>query len=364
MNVKNLLDSIEQLAPFGLQEQYDNSGLLIGDPKMEVKSILLTLDCTETIVDEAIENGCNVIIAHHPILFGPIKKITGRNYVERVLIKAIKNDIALIAVHTNLDNVRNGVNDLIADKLGLENRSILAPMADNLVKLVVFVPDAHADQVRKAMWEAGAGAIGDYDECSFNVKGQGSFKPLQGSSAFSGSIDTLKWEDETRIEVILRKHSKDKVIDAMLKNHPYEEVAYDMYSLLNKDHHAGAGIVGNLAEPVNTSDFLRNLKETMKAGCIKYTSLVVDEISRVAICGGSGSFLLNDAISSKADIFITSDFKYHQFFDAEDKIIIADIGHFESEQYTPEIFYRLLKKNFPTFAVRLSERITNPVNYL
>jgi dinuclear metal center YbgI/SA1388 family protein len=364
IKIKDLLNAIDNLAPFPLQEKYDNAGLLIGDPENEVRGVLLSLDCIESVVDEAIEKNCNVIVSHHPILFGSIKSLTGKDYVERVLIKAIKNDIALIAAHTNLDNVRNGVNDLIADKLRLVDRSILAPMKEGLLKLVVFVPGSSLDKVRQAMWNAGAGAIGNYDECSFNIKGSGTFKPLEGSVPFTGKINSLSVEEEVRVEVVLRKHSLSQVINAMRSAHPYEEVAYDVYPLLNEDHHTGAGLVGSLTDPIEPLDFLKILKDVMNAGCIRYTSLPVKKIRKVALCGGSGSFLLSKAIKAEADIFITADYKYHQFFDADDKIIIADIGHFESEQFTPHIFYGLIKKNFSNFAVHLSERITNPVNYL
>jgi len=364
MLISDLVKFFDQIAPFSSQESYDNSGLIVGDPASEVNGCLICLDSTEEIIDEAILLGVNTIIAHHPILFKGIKSITGKNYVERSLIKAIKNDIAIIAIHTNLDNYRFGVNHKIGDILGLMNMKILAPSAGKLNKLVVFVPQNHLQSVSEAMFKAGAGHIGDYAECSFQQKGIGTFKPLDGSTPFSGAIGKRSEDEEVKLETVCTIHNARQVIRAMKAAHPYEEVAYDCYPLNNENQHEGAGMIGELTEPVETTTFLKQLKNDFNSPCIRHTAIHKKYIQRIAFCGGSGSFLLKKAIQEKADIYITGDFKYHEFFDAEQQIIIADIGHYESEQFTKDLIRDVLKKNFTNFVVYLSKTNTNPVNYL
>lgn len=364
MKIKDILQTIESLAPPALQESYDNSGLLTGNGENEATGALLSLDCTEEVLDEAIRNKCNLLISHHPVIFGKgLMRLNGNNYVERIVIKAIRNDISLYAVHTNLDNVGEGVNKKIAEKLGLQNTRVLSPMKKALLKLVTFAPVLHAESVRQAIFSAGAGFIGDYSDCSFNVAGTGTFKAGEGTSPFSGERGKLHMEQEIRIETILPFHRKNEVIAALLSSHPYEEVAYDIYELNNLNPNEGAGLIGDLEKEMNEKSFLQMLKTNMKTGPIRHTKMLGRPIKSVAVCGGAGSFLLDHAIASGADIFVTGDFKYHQFFDADGKILIADIGHYESEQFTPELLKDLLNKNFPTFATRLSETNTNPINY-
>ena len=314
-------------------------------------------------MEEAIEHGANLIVSHHPVIFRGLKKITGKNYVERTVIKAIKNDIAIYAIHTNLDSVLWGVNARIADKLGLINRRILLPKEGDLVKLFTFVPHENAEKVRVAIFEAGAGQIGNYSECSFNASGTGTYKPLQGSNPFSGEIGRRNEEPETKIEVILPSYLQQQVVAALLAAHPYEEVAFDLVPLSNTFQQAGAGIVGELAEPVPARDFLVKLKSAFSVSVIRHTMLLKKQIQRVAVCGGAGSFLIGTAISQQADIFITSDIKYHEFFDADGKLVIADIGHGESEHFTIELLYDILKTKFPTFAIQKTKVNTNPVSY-
>ncbi len=364
MQIKQITQYIESIAPLAFQESYDNSGLIIGHPEDEVSGILITLDITEEILDEAIIKKLNLIVAHHPVIFGGIKKLNGRDYVERCVAKAIKNDIAIYAAHTNLDSVFGGVNSKICDKLNLRNCRILDPMTNFLKKLVTFVPTAHAEKVRNAMFEAGAGSIGNYDSCSFNLNGTGSFRGNAQANPFIGQKNQLHMEEETRIETIFPKHLQSLIIQALLKAHPYEEVAYDIYPLDNNYPQAGIGMIGELQTPIDEMDFLYQLKKVFNCKVVKHTQLLGKQISSVAVCGGSGSTYLNMAIAQKADVFISGDFKYHQFFDAENRIIIADIGHYESEQFTKEVFYEFLTKKFPKFAVHLSEKSTNPVNYL
>jgi dinuclear metal center YbgI/SA1388 family protein len=361
--IKDIINFLESIAPPALQESYDNAGLIVGNQGEEVSGILITLDVTEAVIDEAINKKANLIVAHHPIVFSGLKKITGKNYIERSLIKAIKNDIAIFSAHTNLDNIPNGVNGKICKKLGLENCKILDPAKGMLKKLVTFIPVDDAQKVRDAVFSAGAGSIGNYDLCSFNTTGEGTFRAGKNCNPYVGEIETTHSEKEIRFETIFPSYLQGRIINALLQSHPYEEVAYDIYSLENSYKQAGSGMIGTLPEEKNPEDFLQQIKETFNTGIIKHTSFTGKKIKKVAVCGGAGSFLLNKAIAQNADIFISGDFKYHQFFDAEERIIIADIGHFESEQFTKELFYELLTKNLPKFAIHLSEVNTNPIFY-
>ncbi len=361
--ISEITNCIQEFAPIPLQEEYDNAGLLTGNKNTECTGALLTLDCTEEVVHEALENKCNLIIAHHPIIFKGLKKITGSNYVERTIIKAIKNDIALYACHTNADNVKTGVNQKIAQKIGLVNTRILLPKKNTLQKLAVFVPESHADVVRQAIFEAGAGSIGNYSHCSFNTNGTGTFKGNESSNPFLGEPGKLSKEPEIRIEVILENYISSRVIEAMQKAHPYEEVAYDIYPLSNNHPGIGSGLLGELNSPMPEKDFLTLLKQVFNLKTLKHTKLTGKEIKKVALCGGSGQFLLQNAINCDADCYISADFKYHEYFDADGKILIADIGHFETEQFTPELFYEVIQEKFPKFALHLSKINTNPVNY-
>jgi len=363
MKIKAITNFLEDLAPLKLQESYDNAGLILGDKNAEVSAALVTLDVTEAIVDEAIKIKANLIIAHHPIVFSGLKKITGKNYIERTLIKAIKHDVAIYAAHTNLDSVTGGVNGKICEKLGLENCKILQPAGGMLKKLVTYVPVDHANKVREAVFAAGAGQIGNYDSCSFNAHGQGTFRGSDTTNPFVGKKGEQHYENEIRVETIFPDYLQGKVINALIQAHPYEEVAYDIYSLDNKFDQIGAGMIGLLPKEKSETAFLRQLKKTFDVKMIRHTALQDKKVKKIAVCGGAGSFLLNQAIAAEADFFVTGDFKYHQFFDAENKIVIADIGHFESEQFTKELFYELLTKKFPKFAVHLSEVNTNPVFY-
>ncbi|MBE8712919.1 Nif3-like dinuclear metal center hexameric protein [Sphingobacterium hungaricum] len=363
MKIKELTQYLESIAPLAYQESYDNSGLLVGDPNDEIQKALISLDCTEAVVDEAIAKGCDLIISHHPIVFKGLKKFNNKNYVERTVIKAIKNNIALYAIHTNLDNVFGGVNSKIAEKLGLINTAILSPKKNQLKKLVVYVPRASVEEVREALFEAGAGSIGDYDECSFNSAGYGTFRPLAGANPTIGQIGEQERVEETKIEVVYSGIREREILLAMFAAHPYEEVSYQIVTLENSIASIGAGIIGNLATPLSPTDFLAYIKDGLKLNCIRHTKLIDTKIERVAICGGAGGFLLADAKRSGADVFITADYKYHEFFDAEDELIIADIGHFESEQFTQELLLDIIQKKFATFAVLLTEIDTNPIKY-
>lgn len=364
MQIKDILSEIERFAPLPYQESYDNCGVQVGDTAREAKGALLSLDVTEAVIEEAIAAGCNLIIAHHPLIFSGLKSITGRNYVERVVLKAIKHDITIYAAHTNLDNVQAGVNRKIAEKLKLKHARILAPVKGKLYKLITYVPQKHTDALREALFQAGLGQVGAYSECSFSVAGSGSFRPSAVShpaiGTAGGSREVLA---EDRLEVLVPEYLKSTAIAALKKNHPYEEVAYELIALENEDHTIGAGMIGQLEAPVPAIDFLKFVKEHMETDCIRHTALHKATVQTIAVCGGAGSFLLKNAIAAGADVFITGDYKYHQFFDAEDKIVIADIGHYESEHFTIEIFSEIIKEKFPNFALLFTKTNTNPVNY-
>ncbi|HEY0770283.1 MAG TPA: Nif3-like dinuclear metal center hexameric protein [Sphingobacteriaceae bacterium] len=246
MKIKQLTDFLETVAPLAYQEEYDNSGLIIGDPDREISEALISLDCTEAVIDEAIEKGIKMIISHHPIIFRGLKKLNGRNYVERVVLKAIKHDIALYAIHTNFDNVLDGVNKKICDKLGIKDSTILRPREGALKKLVTFCPDAQAEKVRQAMFNAGAGWIGNYSECSYNTEGFGTFKAGVDTDPYVGEIGTRHKESEIRIETIYPANIERKVIAALYESHPYEEVAFDLYQVCNPYPKVGSGMIGNL----------------------------------------------------------------------------------------------------------------------
>ncbi|MEQ8909167.1 MAG: Nif3-like dinuclear metal center hexameric protein [Vicingaceae bacterium] len=364
MKIKDIIQQLEKIAPPSLQESYDNSRLLVGSKDQKVNQLLLSLDCTEVVVQEAIDRKCEMIVAHHPIVFSGLKSLTGKNYIERTVIKAIKNNIAIYAIHTNLDNVYHGVNQKIAEKLGLKNTKILSPKKELLQKLVFFCPVKDSEKVRAAIFKAGAGQIGDYDACSFNLKGEGTFRAGENTNPHVGEKGKLHKEEEHRVEVVLPNYLEAKVIAALKKAHPYEEVAYDLYSLRNSWEQVGSGMIGDLEEEQDFQAFLKSLKSKLNTPLIRHTKLHKKKVKKVALCGGAGSFLLNAAKAKGADVFITGDYKYHQFFDAEDEIVIADVGHYESEQFTPELLQEFLMENLPELSTKLVQTNTNPISYL
>jgi dinuclear metal center YbgI/SA1388 family protein len=364
MKVKDITKIIEEFAPLAYQESYDNSGLIVGNSNDEVTGVLISLDCVEAILDEAIATNCNLVVAHHPIVFSGLKKLNGKNYIERTVIKAIKNGIAIYAVHTNLDNVKNGVSFKIAEKIGVKNCQILAPKQGLLSKVITYCPTDKASEVREAMFNAGAGNIANYDECSFNSGGVGTYRGREGTTPYTGTVGQFHQEEETKIETIVPNHKVTEVVQRLIAAHPYEEVAYDVIALSNTHQNVGSGIIGELEVAEDEIAFLNRIKVDLKTGGIRHTNLRSKKIKKVAICGGSGSFLLHNAVQAGADVFITGDFKYHQFFDADNQLIIADVGHYESEQFTSELIYEILNEKIPNFAVRLTAINTNPLNYL
>jgi dinuclear metal center YbgI/SA1388 family protein len=363
MRIAEVISFLESIAPPSLQESYDNAGLITGHGSWECTGIICSLDAIEEVVKEAIDKKCNLIVAHHPIIFGGLKKINGKNYVEKTIITAIKNDIAIYAIHTNLDNVIDGVNGKIASMLGLKDCRILSPKDNTLKKLFTFAPHDKAAAVRAAIFEAGGGYIGNYSECSFNADGTGTFKAGNDTNPYVGSIGEQHHEPETKIEVIFPAWLESKIISAMKKAHPYEEVAFDVVGLANQHPGIGSGMIGQLPAPEDEKTFLARVKKVFGAGIIRHTALLGKPVSRVAVCGGAGSFLVSKALAANADVYITGDMKYHEFFDANDRLVIADIGHYESEQFTISLLHDVLKEKFPTFAVLKTAVVTNPVHY-
>jgi dinuclear metal center YbgI/SA1388 family protein len=364
MQIQDITRFLEAKFPLQLQESYDNCGLIYGHAEQTVTGALVSLDVTEAIVEEALANNCNLIIAHHPVVFKGLKRFNGNNFVERVLERCIQNGIALYAIHTNLDNHSEGVNAKIAQKIGLQDCRILRPMQAQLFKLEVYVPQADFAALDSAVLAAGAGQIGNYTDCHFRTLGTGTFRPNEKANPYLGSAGQREEVTELKLEYIVEAQRVNAVLTAMRSAHPYEEVAYQLLATQNQHQSIGAGLVGTLAEPADALTFLSELKQKFNCGVIRYTQLLPKKIKKVALCGGSGSFLLPDAIRAKADIYITADFKYHEFFDAENRIVIADIGHYESEQFTSELLAEQLTEKFANFAVRLTKLNTNPVNYL
>jgi dinuclear metal center YbgI/SA1388 family protein len=364
ITIKEVADYLESIAPLSYQEDYDNSGLLTGDANEPVKGALVTLDCTEEVVEEAVQHKCNLIVAHHPIIFRGLKKLTGQTYIERTIIKAIKNDIAIYAIHTNLDNVRAGVNRKIADRIGLKNIKVLLPKKDTLMKLVTFIPKENAGGVISALHLTGAGNIGNYKNCSFQITGEGTFLPTQEAQPYIGKINQVEHVQEVRAEMIFPKHLTKNILNTLKQVHPYDEVAYYLSTLENENQEVGAGMIGDLESELEPIEFLQRLKTTMNSPYIRYTAPAIKNVKRVAVCGGAGGFLLPWAVTRGADAFVSSDFKYHEFFDADKKIMIADIGHYESEQFTKDLLIDVLREKFTTFAIIFSNTLTNPLSYI
>lgn len=363
MTISSITSYLESIAPPALQESYDNAGLMTGNPAWECTGVICSLDATEAVIEEAIEKNCNLVVAHHPLIFGGLKKITGKNYVERTIIKAIKNDIAIYAIHTNLDNIITGVNGKIAEKLGLKNLSVLSPKAGQLSKLYFYVPPPHAEKVMNALFDAGAGHIGNYSECSFRVNGSGTFKPNEQANPFSGEMGKRHDDEELKVEMLFPAYIERQVVACLQASHPYEEVAYEVIRLNNLHQQIGSGVTGEWEEPISETAFLQMLKDIFRLSTVKHTAITGREIRKVSICGGAGIFLLQDAIISKSDAYITSDIKYHEYFDAETRLLLTDIGHYESEQFTIELLANLLEQKFPNFAVLKTGINTNPVHY-
>ncbi len=364
MKLTDLCTYLDNEIPLSFQESYDNSGLQCGSPENEITSALITLDVTEDVIAEAENIGCNMIVSHHPVIFNNLKSITGKTASERVLLRAIKNSIAIYSAHTNLDASKFGVSRKMAEKLNLQNVRVLSPLKDRLLKLVTFIPASHLDRVRESLFNAGAGVTGNYDHCGFTVEGKGSFRGNENSNPFVGEKGKIHLENEIRFETIIFSHLRNRVVNALIESHPYEEVAYDVYPLENMNISEGIGCTGELLGEMMPREFLEHLKVVFSAGGIKFSGKWEKPVRKVALCGGSGSGLISNAIALGADAYVTADLKYHSFLDAGDRILLADIGHYESENAAKEILYDIIIKKFPKFALRFSEVNTNPINYL
>jgi dinuclear metal center YbgI/SA1388 family protein len=363
MLIAEVIDHLEDFAPLATAEDFDNVGLLVGNSKTQLKGILITLDTLEEVVDEAIANNCNLIVSFHPIIFSGLKRLNGNSYVERTVIKAIQNNIAIYAIHTALDNHFQGVNKMICDKLNLVNTAILIPSKNTIKKLTTYVPTANAEKLRSKLFAAGAGSIGNYDQCSFNLEGTGSFRANEDADPFVGKKGVTHFENEIQINLTFAKHLESKILKTLFKNHPYEEVAYEIITLDNAHQQQGMGMTGELTQPVGEQELLSLLKKTFHSGCIRYSTLLGKPVQKVAVLGGSGSFAIENAKKAGADFFITADLKYHDFYKAEGKLVLADIGHYESEQYTKDLLHSHLSKKFSNFALILANTKTNPIKY-
>ncbi len=364
MKIKEIVSALERFAPLPLQDGFDNAGLQVGLTDAEVTGALLCLDVTEAVLDEAIALGYNLVIAHHPLIFKGYKSLTGRDYVERCILKAVKNDIVVYAAHTNLDNAWGGVNFKMAEKIGLKNIRVLEPKENALLKLVTYVPLHQAEDVRRALFQAGCGCIGGYDSCSYNTEGEGTFRAGEGTHPYCGVVGKLHTEREVRIETILPAYRKAETMRALCAAHPYEEPAFDFYPLQNQWIQAGSGVIGELDEPQTELDFLHIVKKTFEVENLQYNKLCGREIRTVALCGGAGAFLIPMAVRQRADVFMTGEIKYHEFFGREGEIMLVAIGHYESEQYTKELFYTLMRDMFPNLAVQQTKVNTNPIKYM
>ena len=364
MQIKDVTNYIEELAPLAYAEDFDNVGLLIGDYSTKVTGVLVTLDTLEETVDEAIAQNCNLIVSFHPIVFGGLKKINGNNYVERVVLKAIQNNIAIYATHTALDNVNNGVSAKMCEVLGLQNCKTLIPKKGIIKKLTMYVPIAEAENLREKLFEAGAGAIGNYDNCSFNIDGKGSYRGNKNSNPTLGEKGKVTFTEETAISVTFDSFLEGKILQALFNTHSYEEVAYEIITLNNSNQNVGMGMIGEFSDTIDEKEFLSFVKKTFKTDCVRHSELLYKKIKKVAVLGGSGSFAIKNAIKAKADAYISADFKYHEFFTAEKKILLADVGHYESEQFTKNLLFDYLSEKFSTFAIILSEKSTNPIHYI
>ena len=364
MKIKEILSTLEEMAPLAYAEDFDNVGLLVGNQENDATGILVCHDALESVIDEAIAKKCNLVVCFHPIIFSGLKKITGKNYVERSVLKAIKNDIAIYAVHTALDNHKDGVNKIFSDALGLINTKILVPKQNFIQKLVTFTIPENAEKVRLALAKAGAGTIGNYNNCSFNSEGFSTYQGNEDSNPTVGNKGKLTQTEEIKIEVVFEKQLQSKILKTLFANHVYEEVAYEIYNLENSYQNIGLGMIGELEKPMSESDFLTFVKDKMQCGSIRHSEFLGKSIQKVAVLGGSGSFAIKNAILAKANVFLTADLKYHNFYESENHIVIADIGHFESERFTKNYIVDFLKKKIPNFAVNFSEENTNPVKYL
>ena len=363
MTISEFIRQLSTKIRFSYAEDFDNVGLLCGRPEQELRGVLVCHDALESVVQEAIEKGCNCIVAFHPIIFSGLKSITGKSYVERAVMLALENKIAIIAVHTAWDNDFYGVNHGIAKALGLRHLQVLIPKKDALSQLRFFVPVEAAEQVRSAIFATGAGTIGQYADCSFNIHGTGTFLPLEKASPAYGEVGTWEQVSEMEVQILVENWQLPAAIQAMKDAHPYEEVAYYVTSLRNENHHAGLGQFGLLDEEMSAQEFLSECRAVFDVPVIRTSSHFTGRIRKVAVLGGSGASGISAAKKLGCDAYVSSDFKYHDFFQGDENFLLADVGHFESERFVSQQLADVISNILPTFAVLKSETKTNPVNY-
>ncbi len=364
MIVSQIVDYLEDLFPPSIQEEYDNCGLLIGNKLDNVDAALVCLEITPDVIEEAKKSGCQMIISHHPLIFNGLKRLTGQNDTQRMVEDAIISRLNIYALHTNLDNSAQGLNQDLCRRLGVVNPTVLQPKSSMLRKLVTFCPISHAERVRQSLFDAGAGKIGNYDSCSFTSDGTGTFRPLDEANPFVGVRGELHSEPEVKIEAIYPSYLELGILKSLFAAHPYEEVAYDILLLGNVAPYAGSGMIGTLEQPTIARQFLQMIKEKLSIHCLRYSGNDSRMIKKVALCGGAGNFLIPDALKAGADLFLTGDLKYHDFFVGEQHMVLADIGHYESEQYSINLIIDCLNRKFPTFAALKTNVITNPILYI
>lgn len=363
MTVTDITSELEKLAPLPFAEAFDNVGLLVGDAQMEVTGVLITLDTLESVILEAEKTGCNLVISFHPIIFKGLKRLTATTYVERTVTLAIAKGIAIYSIHTALDNVPGGVSGKLSEIIGLKNTHVLIPKKGSIRKLVTYVPNNAHELLLNKLFEAGGGELGNYSCCSFSNGGLGTYLPGDRAKPSIGSVGVLSKETEQQIHLTFTAEREMAVLEALKAFHPYEEIAFELTTLDNDYQQLGMGIIGELDTPMAEIAFLDLLKSKLNIPTIRHSELRNTPVMRVAVLGGSGAFAIEAAIASGADFLVTSDFKYHDFFKAEGKIILADVGHFESEQFTKNLLVDYLTEKFPNFAIRLAETQTNPVKY-
>ncbi len=364
MKISDVMAILEELAPLRYAEEFDNVGLLVGNKDTDLKGILITLDTLESVIDEALEKNCNLIVSFHPIIFKGLKKLNGSDYVERTVLKAIKNDISIYAIHTALDNSKIGVNNSICERLGLVDREILLPQSGTIKKLTTYVPEEHSEKLRQQLFKAGAGSLGNYQNCSFTTVGKSTFMGKEGSNPTVGEKHEYREENESHLAISYESHLESKILKTLNDNHPYEEIAFEILTLENNNQNIGMGMVGHLKNAMSPKDFLNEVKTRFNLEFLRHSELTSSKVRSIAVLGGSGSFAISAAKSARADVFLTADLKYHDFFLAENQIILADIGHYESEQFTKTFLSDYLSKKITNFAVVLSTTDTNPVKYL
>jgi dinuclear metal center YbgI/SA1388 family protein len=344
MIVKNLIKHIETWAPPGIAWEKDNVGLQLGSTQSQITNVLLCLEVDSKVVDDAIKKRCNLIISHHPLIFTPLKSITDRDNQSDLIKKIIKNDINVFSAHTNLDFAKDGVSFQLAKKLKLQQIRFLKNLSSNQYKIVVFVPEKFVEKVASAMHIAGGGQIGDYSNCSFRIVGQGTFKGSNSTNPFVGIKGNLEYVREIRLEMIANSFDLPKILSAMKESHPYEEVAYDLYKLNNENVNFGMGAIGVLNQSMTKEEFLFYVSKSLKIKNFRYNSGKKNKIRTVAVCGGSGSDLADEAIKQNADAFITADVKYHKFQDVQNKILLIDAGHYETEIFILDELKRRIQK--------------------